>query len=44
MKRAPWRFRCPEGHASISIGQTTIRCRACGETYPRDELQDLASG
>lgn len=42
----PWRYRCPEGHASITIGRDRFKCSACrkaGETatFPKDDLVDL---
>jgi hypothetical protein len=39
----PWRYRCPEGHASISTRQNgTYRCQSCETTYRGDPV-DAAS-
>lgn len=38
----PWRYRCPEGHATIQMNAETFTCRSCSETYPKSELVDLA--
>lgn len=42
MTSYPWRYRCPEGHASIRLYRDCYNCRTCRETYPKDELVDLA--
>lgn len=39
----PWRYRCPENHASVTIRTNTFWCSACCQSYSKDELQDLAA-
>jgi len=39
---SPWRYRCPHGHASLTLYSETVYCEACAETYERDSIQDLA--
>jgi len=41
MTGEPWRFRCPEGHASVQLGTEYFWCDACGTSYPKDELTDV---
>lgn len=40
----PWRYRCPEGHVSITMNAHTFWCSTCGESYDKSELVDKASG
>lgn len=32
----PWQYRCPEGHASIIVGDDGFWCSACEATYRGD--------
>jgi hypothetical protein len=42
MPSNPWRYRCPEGHANLTLWVSRFRCKTCATTYPMDDLQDLA--
>jgi transposase-like protein len=42
MPSNPWRYRCPEGHAALTLGVSRFRCKTCGMSYPMADLQDLA--
>lgn len=42
MTRYPWRYRCPEGHASVYLSTNRIWCQSCSEAYDKSEMQDLA--
>lgn len=44
-----WRFRCPYGHASITLGAHRFSCQACyaagrEPNYDKDDLVDLEAG
>ena len=41
MTAQPWRFRCPEGHASLELYVSGYWCSACHQTYQGDPV-DLA--
>jgi len=40
-----WRYRCPEGHASIEMGRNRFQCHSCRKkgngSYDKSELVDL---
>ena len=38
----PWRYRCPEGHTSITRYDHGYRCRSCGRRYHGDPV-DMTS-
>ena len=43
----PWRYRCPEGHTSITRSDHGYRCRSCERRYrgePVDMTADRDSG
>ena len=44
--RDPWRKRCPEGHASLTIhnDRQSFRCEACGKTYDHPPVDAAKAG
>ena len=40
MTKYPWRFRCPEDHASLDIGFESYWCDTCHESYDMKTLED----
>jgi len=42
MPSNPWRYRCPDNHASLRLYSNRFRCHTCGRSYPKADLVDLA--
>jgi len=41
MTANPWRYRCPHGHAAITLWVSRFRCQTCRTSYSKDVLVDL---